>query len=216
MRRPVLSFACLLVAGTNVFAQGREARVGLVAAMNQSRVEGQVSDVTNRSGRAFGVYSATPIKGAWSLQSGAIWTQKGWGREEPGTRDLAEVKLAYVEVPVLLRYDVAPRARVGGVLIAGPGFAFRTGCTLATTDASAGTTAEASCAEIDQLTNGAFSLSSFDVGAIGGAGVRVAAGRANVLATAQYELGLRNLESGRDSKNRAATIAIGLELPFGK
>jgi hypothetical protein len=43
----------------------------------------------------------------------------------PCTHDLAVAKLNYLEVPVLLRYDVAAKERIGGLVFTGPGVAFQ-------------------------------------------------------------------------------------------
>jgi hypothetical protein len=55
---------------------------------------------------------------------------------------------------------------------------------------------------------------SFDLGAIAGGALRVSVGREQILAGAQYEVGLTKVESSTDAKNRALTFSLGVELPI--
>jgi hypothetical protein len=134
---------------------------------------------------------------------------KGWERDEPGTGDLAVVKLNYVEIPVLLAYDFTPRERFGAILLGGPGLSFRTGCSIGA-QPSGGTMATGDCtANVSGVT-----FKSFDLGAIAGGALRTSLGQTQIVAGAQYELGLTKVESSSDAKNRALTFSLGVELPI--
>lgn len=200
----------LLVFANAVLAQTTPIRVGLFAGLNQAKIDGVgVRDIANHTSGAAGGYIALPLATEWGLRIGAGYSMKGWERSDPGTNDLAVVRLNYFEMPVLLTYDVAPRERLGGVLIAGPGLSFRTGCSVAIRP-FAGTMTTSDCS--DNLTG--LTFKSYDVGAIAGGALRLSLGREQILAGAQYELGLIQIESSSQAKNRALTFSLGVELPI--
>ena len=126
------------------------------------------------------------------------------------------MKLNYLEVPLLLRYDIAAPQRVGGFVLGGLGLGFRTGCSVSATTHSTGQTQTVTCSELERLSNGSVTFKSFDPGAIVGAGLRVAVGREQLVLTSQYEIGLTQVQSGIDAKNRALTFGFGLEVPIGR
>jgi hypothetical protein len=206
----------LLAGGTGIAsAEAPSLRVGVTAGVNQAHINGSgASNISNLSGGMFGAYAVLPMEGDWSLQAGAQFSVKGWQYDEPGTRDLSVVKLNYVEIPLLLRYDFARTNRTGAFIYGGPGIGFRTGCALSATTHSTGVTQHATCAEVETMSNGSVKFNSLDAGAIGGLGARFGVGRAQLVVTAQYELGLRTVMVSDDSKNRALTLGAGFELPI--
>lgn len=198
-------------------AQAPSPRIGLFAGLNQAHVDGSsVSDISNRNGGAFGLYYGLPLGSPdWSLQTGLVSTAKGWRREEPGTRDVALVRMNYLELPVLLRGELAANQSMGGFVYGGAGLAFRSGsCSLSGTNHATGATLSASCADVERA--GGLKFETFDVGAILGAGARVNLGRQRLVVTAQYEHGLRNVQTDHDIKNRVLTYGAGFEVPIGR
>jgi hypothetical protein len=209
--RLALALLCFSVSG--VGAQQPRARVGVFAGMNQSRIGGSATEISNHSGAAVGGYVAVPFSGAWSFQTGATWSQKGW--EHSDSRDQNVIELDYVEVPALLRYDFASATGLGAFTYFGPAFGFRGACSYSAISHANGTSVRATCGEIEQQTNGTVHFNSFDVGGVAGLGARYAAGRVNVTAAAQYDYGFKKIGLA-DNKNRAATFALGLEIPIAR
>jgi hypothetical protein len=121
MRRRWLVVPLLAVGPVIVSAQSPSPRVGLFVGFNQAHVDGSsVSDISNRNAGAWGLYYAVPLAGSdWSFQTGGMLTSKGWRREEPGTHDVAVVRMNYVEVPLLLRAEIARNEAIGGYVIGG-------------------------------------------------------------------------------------------------
>jgi hypothetical protein len=206
-----LRLALVLLGFANaVLAQSTPARVGLFAGLNQAKIDGVgVRDISNHTAGAAGGYLALPLSTEWGLRIGAGYSMKGWERSDPGTNDLAVVRLNYFEIPVLLTYDVAPRERLGAVLLAGPGLSFRMGCNVGIRPAG-GTMTTSECS--DNATG--LTFKSYDLGAIAGGALRMSLGRDQILAGAQYELGLIKIESSSQAKNRALTFSLGMELPI--
>lgn len=195
-------------------AQSTPARVGVFGGLNMAHVDGDVSDISNHKGPNFGAYFAAPINDGWAFQVGAGISSRGWEREEPGTQDLNVVKLSYFEVPLLMRYDFAAESRVGGFIMGGAGLGFRSGCELSGTVHASGVTQTFSCDEVDRLSNGSVKFNSFDTGAILGGGLRIAAGREQLVLSAQYEHGLMTVQNDREIKSRAFTFGAGVEIPL--
>jgi hypothetical protein len=78
------------------------------------------NEYASRTGFAAGLFAVLPLPVPWSLQSELLYSQKGFRNEAPSL-DAAEVsvlELVYLEVPILLRYDVSlSRSTVFGLLI---------------------------------------------------------------------------------------------------
>jgi hypothetical protein len=205
----------LFVCGSVAAAQTPGVRFGVTGGVNFAKVQGSgVFDISNHTGALVGAYVAYPLSGGWSFQTGGSFSARGWERDEPGTRDLSVVKLNYIEVPALLRYDFASQQRVGYFGFAGPAFSLRTGCSIDATTHATGVTQSASCDELESRSSGQVAFNSFDWGMLGGAGLRFGFGSANLVATAQYEVGLKQIEKSVDAKSRAASFALGVELPL--
>ncbi len=209
---------CLFIGGASPLraqASNQPWQIGVSGGVNLSQISGGgSSDISNRTAGSGGVYAVIPISDGWSLQTGALLSMKGWQRDEPGTHDLTVARLTYVELPLLLRYDAAINDKAGGFLYAGPGFGFRTGCSIAETTHSTGQTASLTCDAIASASSGTLTFKSFDPGAIGGVGLRFDVGRAAVVATAQYELGLSTISNALNAKNRTASFGLGIEVPI--
>ncbi len=194
-------------------AQTSPVRVGVFAGMNEAKIDGSsVSDISNRTGGAFGGYVAVPLSPEWRFQVGAEYTMKGWERDEPGTHDFAVAKLDYLEVPVLFGYDFTPASRAGASLFGGAGLAVRTGCSVGIRPFATGVTSTMACSSLESASGVKFK--SFDAGAIAGGSLRYTIGRERIVASAQYELGLTQIYDANDAKNRAFTFSLGVELPI--
>lgn len=88
---------------------------------------------TNRIGAQAGVFATIPVRGDWSLQPELNYTQKGVRVETsfapvdggPATIDLT---LDYLEIPVLVRLDVARNRAWHPFVAAGPSVGVRLRC----------------------------------------------------------------------------------------
>jgi len=192
-------------------------RLGLFIGGTEAQVSGSVSDISNRTGVAFGAYGVVPIDRTWSFEPGAFYSMKGWKRVDPVTDDQATVKLNYFEIPILMRVNLGgatPAPSLFGAFIKGGfGLGFRATCAIETKDASSNVTASASCDDIESASNGTVKFKSFDVGAIIGGGVSRRVGAQYLVLSAQYELGLSKIQEGNDITNRTLTFGVALELP---
>ena len=178
------------------------------------------AEVKRRLGFQLGAYLTKPLTRNVSLQPELHYIQKGAKAEgtatdiEGGEVLSAEVgiKLAYVEVPLLLRVDMGSR-RLRGFLVAGPAVALRVGCKASV--AALGLSFEVDCDEDDddpETPDDPFK--KYDLGGIVGLGVAGDASGRAVSAQVRYSRGLVSISSetiaGYSPRNTVISILFGV------
>ena len=164
--------------------------VGILAGVNFAKVSGNdISDVSNRTGFIGGLYVTFHIASGFGIEPEALYSQQG---AKDKANDLT-VKLDYVQVPVLLRYDFPTHAPARPYLIAGPSFGFKASCKVTNGSDSA------DCSDAD------LGPKSFDMA--GTAGVGVAFSKLSV--SARYTMGFSKVSDNLDAKNRVFSVLAG-------
>jgi len=190
-------------------------RFGVEGGANLTHVSGtQVSDISNRNGWIGGVTLELPLPNQWSFETGALYALKGWTRVEPQTGDRAVVKLDYLQIPALLRYDFRNASPITPFVGAGASLSFRSQCGLSATTATTGETQDVSCAEVEQA-NSQFGFHSVDWGALFAGGVAADLGRSRLTLQARYEYGLTDVQKNNNAHSRALALTAGLSWPVG-
>lgn len=185
-------------------------RFGVLAGASIATLAGDpVEEWDSRTGFVAGATLTLPLTSVVAFQPEVLFAQKGARISEDGFT--ATFKLAYVEVPLLLRVDVPTTGAVRPHLFAGPALAFKASCDVEAS--GAGVSASRPCRDIANEEEGD-DLRSFDAGLmLGGAlGVDFGARRLNV--GARYTLGLTKLVAEDDVKNRAITVYGSLDFPM--
>lgn len=163
--------------------------VGILAGVNLAKVSGSdVSGISNRTGFLGGLYVTFHIANGFGIEPEALYSMQGASGSD------FTLKLDYVQVPVLLRYDFPTHAPVHPFLMVGPSFGIKASCKV-TNGSSSG-----SCADAE------ISPKSFDMGGTAGAGV--ALGKLSV--GARYTMGFSKIEDSADFKNRVFSVLAGL------
>lgn len=177
---------------------------------------------SRRVGFQIGAYLQQPLSGAFSIQPELHYIQKGVNYElnvsDPNvdvSGDLT-LRLSYLEVPVLLRYDADASRRVRPFVVAGPTFAYRVACKI-------GVEAEGfnQVADCDDTSDGEAvaddpndPFKKFDVGALLGIGVQTTRGRRVMSAQLRYAQGFttvaRNATGDQSPKNSGISILLGI------
>jgi hypothetical protein len=196
IRSMVLSAALLATVGA-VSAQAQalnpKPTLGVIAGLNLAKVGGSdVSDVSNRTGLAAGLYATFHMHKGFGIEPEALFSMQG---AKSGTQT---VKLNYIQVPVLARYDFPSKSPAMPFLVAGPAFGFKAGCKVSDGSESA------SCSDAGMDTK------SFDLGAAVGAGVGFRAGKNTVSVQARYTHGFSDIVDGASVKNRDIGILAGI------
>jgi hypothetical protein len=218
MRFRLVVGAVLLVHSSTVVAQSAGSsrpspRVGLVAGINLAKLAGKnVEGAENHTGFMGGALVSMPISTTIAFQPELLFTMKGVSASALGITSAA--KINYVEVPLLLRLDIPTSAGVKPFVYAGPAVAVKASCSLEFK--SQQTTISTGC---DETVEGSSSddvstISSTDVGGILGGGLAFDVGGRVFTVGARYEIGLVNLASHGDTKNRVLSFVGTLEWPF--
>jgi Outer membrane protein beta-barrel domain len=202
MRRILMAGLLATTAALPLCAQG--ASFGVVGGFVSSNVKFSSGDLTGqsaRSGFAAGV-GITAGSSAFQFAPEALYVEKGISGNSGGT--FGNLRLAYVEVPVLFRLSFAASPGIHPFLTAGPTVAEKVSCKLSVTTGSS--TQSTNC---DASSDGTDPVNKMDFGAMFGGGV--AGGRLSL--SVRYEIGLSNLnkdDSGETIKNKALYVLAGI------
>jgi hypothetical protein len=155
--------------------------------------------------------------GRFGLQPELMYVTKGtkFSDTEQGIAFEAEMKLDYIEIPVLFVLPFGTGAGIAPHVYAGPAFAFEVGCSLAVS--GGGFNASVDCDDGDDL-EFMGERRKFDVGAMVGGGISVPMGPGAVLLEGRYNFGLMNLikDSGDTVRNRSGAVLVGYSIPIGR
>jgi hypothetical protein len=197
---------CLLVAGGLCAAPlSGQSRIGVVAGLVSSNFSLSSNDAgaqQSRTGFAVGLSLAMPAGKTLEFVPEVLYAEKGTTAASGDTP--IDIKLTYLEVPLLFRYTIPASGDVHPFILAGPEIALKLSCNLS---ASSGTaSASESCdADPDNSPN----LKSVDYGLMFGVGVSVQ----RVSVSVRYDLGLANVSDdgfGDTAKNTAFLFLVGV------
>lgn len=181
---------------------------GVLAGIDFATLGG--SDVQNagtRTGLTIGGSATFHIDNRFGIEPELLFSQKGASETSGGSK--LTLKMNYIEVPVLARYDLPTTGQVHPFFLAGPTMSFQTTCDAEVSSGSS--SASASCDDINQQSGGGFSKKTFDVGGTLGAGVMFPAGKKmNLSIGLRYNLGFVDTFDNTDAKNRVWSLLAGL------
>jgi hypothetical protein len=214
-----LIFAAALFISTLAMAQTTPS-FGIRAGLSSARLRGDaVANLDNlldfadgmittgsRTGLFAGAYAAIPVSELFSVEPAVYYTQKGYDLK--GSLDIkaieflgagvrAQLNLAYIDVPVVLK------ANIGGFQIfAGPQVSYLANANLKTTAAVLGYNL------LNKNLDATAQFNRWDASVTGGVGYQFANG---VNVTAAYDHGLSKVDANRsmNSYNQAFKVGIG-------
>lgn len=187
--------------------------IAVLAGLNLAKIAGDDDDgIDNRTAFVAGVGLGLPISPDWSFAPELTYSQKGAKVSEGNAS--ATVRLNYIEIPALLRFDVPTSSEVRPFLLAGPALAFKTACSLEVKED--GVASSVSCEELVNAAGGESSFKSFDVGAMFGGGLAFNVSGRTMRVGVRYNIGLVNITDEGNSKNRVLSFVGSFEWPFGK
>lgn len=207
-----LSLGMLAVAATApVHAQGMtvpKPTFGVLAGIDFATLGGGgVQDAGTRTGLTIGGFATFHKDSRWGIEPELLFSQKGATEESGG--DKLTLKLNYIEIPVLARFDLPTKSQVHPFFLAGPTMSFEISCDAEAS--SGGQSASESCDDLNQQLDGGLSKKTFDLGATFGAGVVFPASKnMNLSVGLRYNLGFIDTFDGTDAKNRAWALMAGL------
>jgi opacity protein-like surface antigen len=185
-------------------------RIGVIGGVNLAKVGGDdVDRAGTRTGLLAGVSFTKPLSGALSLELNGLFSQKGAKDLEDGTD--AALKLNYLEVPILLRYDVKTTGGVHPHFSGGVSFGYQTGCKISASEG--GVSGEVSCSLFEG--EDGTDVKKFDVGLVAGAGLNFSLANNRLLTVgARYNYGLSDLFEDASVQNRAIQLYAGFSIPL--
>jgi hypothetical protein len=188
-------------------------RLGIIAGGTFSQLRGLDNvKAKNRTGTVVGATLTVPVGERMSLQPELLFINKG-GALDYGAGAVDEVRLDYLEIPVLLRVEGASGGALNPHLYAGPSIGFNVGCNIAS---SGGGVPDVS----SDCTRDNFKPKSVDWGAIVGAGVDLSLGGLGVTGGARYGVGLANIaddtNAALEQRVRNGTLTVYVGILFGR
>ena len=187
-------------------------RFGVMAGVNVADVT-DLADSDSRTGFVGGIYLTLPLGSTTSFQPELLFAQRGATARADLDADLPseiDVKLNYVEVPLLLRVDIPVQSRgIRPHLFAGPSLAFNTACSFEGGGESA---------DCDQEL-GLFESNTFELGAMIGGGIAFPVmGTRRLGVGVRYTFGLTEVfknTANVDPRNRTLAVYGTFDVPVG-
>lgn len=208
-----LSFTVLTLAASAapVSAQvvAKKPTLGVLAGIDLATLGGSdVSDAGSRTGLSIGGFATFHVTNEFGIEPELLFTQRG-AKESSDGSDVT-VKLDYIDIPVLARYDLhLQNSTVRPFFLAGPTFSFQVSCDAE--ESGEGGSISASCDALNNEEEGGFSKKSFDTGATLGAGIGFPVDKTmNLSFSVRYTHGLIDTFDNVDAKNRTWAFMAGL------
>jgi hypothetical protein len=181
-------------------------RIEIMAGVNFAKLSGGGDDSDNRTGLVAGIGVIKPLADGWAFQPELTYSMKG-AKATDVEGDIT-AKLSYIELPLLLRYEVPAQSAVRPFFHAGPALALKVGCSFEVSNGSE--SASQSCDDFGS------DAKSFDLGLMFGGGLAFKQMQHTFSIGVRYNLGLLDLADGSDSKNRVLSVVGTFEWPWGK
>ena len=173
---------------------------GVKLGLSMATLTGEDSEgLDSRIGLAGGAFVRVPIGEQLSIQPEVNYVQKG--AEESAIGITLKIKMDYVEIPVLLRYEFPAGGSVLPCLYAGPMVAFKVVSDM---------TAEALGTSLDL---GIANQKSTDFGLVIGGGIDVGMGSSAITFDLRFAVGLAEQFDDVDPFDYAEVYAQGLDFP---
>jgi Outer membrane protein beta-barrel domain len=214
------SFVALvsLFAGSSVAAQESRGaiRIGVLAGVNLATLDANsATRLDNRTGLVAGVFVVRSLGTNWGIQTEGLFSMKGAALASANAT--ATEKIDYLEVPVLLRYEVPVSRGVKPFAYVGPSASLKTACDIEAH--GQGGALSLSCDEaVRQFGKPGTSagLVIGDIGGVVGGGLAFDVSGRILTVSLRYEAGFVGIATNDDSKNRVLSFVGTFELPFGR
>ena len=186
-------------------------RLGIAAGINSSTLGGgDVEDASRRTGFIGGIFLVAPLAPGFAIQPELLYSMKGAKFEDASEGITGTLKMDYVEVPLLLRFDLSSSGGVRPFIYAGPAISFKASCKAEVE--GQGQSASVDCNEFE----GNAAIKTVDYGAVVGGGLAFdMAGRMFTLG-ARYNQGMAKISDESTTKHRVISVLATLEFPWGK
>jgi outer membrane protein with beta-barrel domain len=178
-------------------------RFGITVGVNLAKLAGDsVQGSKTRTGFVGGATLVLPLSRDFAFEPELVYSMKGSKFDEQGVS--GSFKLNYVELPILIRYTFPVVGSTKPFLLAGPALAFQTSCKIS--GENQGATVTFGCKDFFQQVGANVDVKKFDTGAMFGGGVAFDVGGRMMSLGVRYNLGLTDVFSDTDAKNRVLSF----------
>jgi hypothetical protein len=199
-----IAAAFLAMAASGADAQMRLGAKGGVTFSNVSMdPEDPDFDTESRTGFGGGAEVQLPLgMSGLVLQPELLYMGKGFEVTEDGAT--LKLKLDYVEIPVLFRFNI-PAQAVMPFIYGGPVVSFEASCKVEGEEDGVSVDADSDAFGDD------FDTESTDFGVLFGGGLAFAAGPGDLFVEGRYNIGLKDIDTadGFEAKNRSGAVMVG-------
>lgn len=186
----------------------RRPTVGIMAGANLAKISGDdITSADNRTGFLAGVFLTFHLTNTFAIQPEAVYSQRGASDNSDPNFD-ATFKMDYIDIPVLLRYDIPVVGPIRPFFVAGPSFGLQVKCAIGIE--GQGLNASVACDQIGQDSEIQFRNKTFDLSGILGAGLDFRLGGQTLMVGARYQHGFSDVVEDASAKSRTWSVVAGL------
>ncbi len=184
-------------------AQKGETKYGVLGGFTSATLSGNdVANADAKLGATFGGYVSFGFSPNFSIETGALYAQRGAKSSSGGVTE--KLKLGYVEVPLLISAKFPGQGTLTPFISAGPAIAIKASCGISAS--GGGANVGTGCSDLESELDA--KIKSIDPGLVGAAGVDFNSFRVSV----RYFAGLSTIDKvapAYDIKNRAVSLLVG-------
>lgn len=181
--------------------------IGIMGGVNLARISGDdITDIDNRTGVVGGVFLTFHLTNTFGIQPEAIYSQRGASSNSDPSFD-ATIKMDYIDIPVLLRYDIPVVGPIRPFFLAGPAFGIQTKCAIGVD--GDGVSASVDCDQFSGDPEASFESKTFDLSGILGAGLDFRLGGHTLMLGARYQHGFSDVVKDASAKSRTWSVVAG-------
>jgi hypothetical protein len=155
-----------------------------------------------------GIFAVIPTTSTFSVQPEFLFTMKGAKTSEQGIT--GTLKLNYIEIPVLGRFDFSASGGVKPFVYAGPAISFNVSCSAEVSGSGISISEDCEDEDIGE------SVKKIDYSGVIGGGLAFEVGGRAFAIGARYTHGFASIGENGDAKNRTLSLLASLEFPWPK
>ncbi|MBL0171184.1 MAG: PorT family protein [Gemmatimonadaceae bacterium] len=180
--------------------------VGLIAGVSRTTLGGKdvAADIESRTNVLAGLSFVHANSARLHVEVDGLYARKGF--RSPGATSTFDFTATYLEVPLLLRLNIAPERQLRPFVAGGTAVSVRLGCRGVTTSSTGSVTL--SCDNL--VARSGLDVNKTDVAAVLGGGVEFPVGAAQLTLATRYTMGFSRVIGGNDNYNRALSFYVGL------
>jgi opacity protein-like surface antigen len=182
--------------------------IGIMAGVNLAKISGDdITSADNRTGFLAGLFMTFHLTNTFAIQPEVVYSQRG-ASDNSDPNFEATFKMDYIDIPVLLRYDIPVVGPIRPFFVAGPSFGLQVKCAVGVE--GQGVDASVDCDQLGQDAEVQFENKTFDLSGVLGAGLDFRLGGHTLMVGARYQHGFSDVVKDASAKSRTWSVVAGL------